>query len=81
MIQEIELVASPKGQAEGVQIVKRKNVLEFYFYSRTSIFYNIPLLGTYIYIFNSTNLYHSRQQFLIFQNLVHLIQYLNHTLS
>ena len=39
MIQEIELVASPKGQAEGVQIVKRKNVLEFYFYSRTSIFY------------------------------------------
>jgi len=42
MIQEIELVASPKGQAEGVQIVKRKNVLEFYF-SRTSIFYNIYL--------------------------------------
>ena len=33
MIQEIELVASPKGQAQGVQIVKRKNVLEFYFYS------------------------------------------------
>ena len=53
MIQEVELVASPKGQAEGVQIVKRKNVLEFYFYSTgyvERLFFIIYLSWERIYI-------------------------------